>query len=440
VAGRGVRVGERQRLAVRKAAPRADCVPESSWHAVSAWIEWEHTFVSVEANILHADLDAFYASVEQRDDLRLRGRPVIVGGGVVLAASYEAKAYGVRTAMGGAQARRVCPRAVVVEPRFTAYVEASKAVFEVFENTSPLVEGLSIDEAFLDVRGMRRISGSPREIAVRLRREVLERVGLPITVGVARTKFLAKVASGVAKPDGLLVVPPDGELAFLHPLPVERLWGVGQVTAGKLRDRGITTVGEVALHAEEALVSLLGRAAGRHLHALAHNRDPRPVQVGRRRRSIGAQRALGRRWTSPEAIDAAVVGLVDRVTRRLRRARRVCRTVVLRLRFDDYSRATRSHTLAEATAETRAILATARGLLAAAMPMIEAQGITLVGVALSNLQDNTAVQLALPSDRQRASALDTVLDDIRDQFGSNAITRAVLVGRDPGLTMPMLPD
>jgi DNA polymerase-4 len=287
---------------------------------------------------------------------------------------------------------------------------------------------------------MRRISGSPREIAVRLRREVLERVGLPITVGVARTKFLAKVASGVAKPDGLLVVPPDGELAFLHPLPVERLWGVGQVTAGKLRDRGITTVGEVALHAEEALVSLLGRAAGRHLHALAHNRDPRPVQVGRRRRSIGAQRALGRRWTSPEAIDAAVVGLVDRVTRRLRRARRVCRTVVLRLRFDDYSRATRSHTLAEATAETRAILATARGLLAAAMPMIEAQGITLVGVALSNLQDNTAVQLALPSDRQRASALDTVLDDIRDQFGSNAITRAVLVGRDPGLTMPMLPD
>jgi DNA polymerase-4 len=396
--------------------------------------------VSSEANILHADLDAFYASVEQRDDPRLRGRPVIVGGGVVLAASYEAKAYGIRTAMGGGEARRLCPQAVVVDPRFSAYVEASKAVFDVFNDTTPLVEGLSIDEAFLDVRGMRRIAGSPREIAVRLRREVLERVGLPITVGVARTKFLAKVASGVAKPDGLLVVPPDGELAFLHPLPIERLWGVGTVTAGKLRDRGITTVGEVAQLAEDALISLLGRGVGRQLHALAHNRDPRRVQVGRRRRSIGAQRALGRRWKSPEALDAALVGLVDRVTRRLRTARRVCRTVVLRLRFDDFSRATRSHTLAEATDETRTILATARGLLASAMPMIEAQGCTLVGVAVSNLQDNTAVQLALPLERRRATALDAALDELRARFGSDVITRAVLLGRDQGLTMPMLPD
>src|SRR5207244_9315666 len=179
-----------------------------------------------EATILHADLDAFYASVEQRDDARLRGRPVIVGAGVVLAASYEARAYGVRTAMRGARARRMCPRAIVVEPRMSAYADASKAVFEVFEQTTPLVEGLSIDEAFLDVGGLRRVSGTPTEIAVRLRSDVLERVGLPITVGVARTKFLAKVASGVAKPDGLLVVPPDGELAFLHPLPVERLWAV----------------------------------------------------------------------------------------------------------------------------------------------------------------------------------------------------------------------
>ena len=203
--------------------------------------------------------------------------------------------------MGGAQARRLCPQAVVVEPRMSAYSEASKAVYEVFDQTTPLVEGLSIDEAFLDVSGMGRISGSPPCIAARLRREVLERVGLPITVGVARTKFLAKVASGVAKPDGLLVVPPDGELAFLHPLPVERLWGVGAVTARKLHDRGITTVGQVARLAEEALVSLLGRASGRHLHALAHNRDPRAVQVGRRRRSIGAQRALGRTPRSWEA-------------------------------------------------------------------------------------------------------------------------------------------
>jgi DNA polymerase IV len=396
--------------------------------------------VSAEARILHADLDAFYASVEQRDDPSLRGRPVIVGMGVVLAASYEAKAYGVRTAMGGTQARRLCPRAVVVEPRMSAYSEASKAVFDIFRQTTPLVEGLSIDEAFLDVRGLRRISGTPIEIAVRLRREVLERVGLPITVGVARTKFLAKVASGIAKPDGLLVVPPDGELAFLHPLPVERLWGVGPVTAKKLREWGITNVGQVAHLAETALVSILGRAAGRHLHALAHNRDPRPVQVGRRRRSMGAQRALGRSRRSPEALDAVLVGLVDRLTRRLRNARRVCRTVVLRLRFDDFSRATRSHTLTEATAQTQTILATARGLLAAAMPMIDAQGLTLVGVALSNLQDDCAIQLALPFDPQHASALDATLDEVRERFGSTAITRAVLLGRDPGLTVPLLPD
>src|SRR6266496_2836734 len=263
-------------------------------------------FVTKEATILHADVDAFFAAVEQRDDPHLRGRPVIVGAWVVLAASYEAKAHGVRTAMSVARARRLCPRAIVVEPRMSAYAEASKALFRVFEDTTPVVEGLSIDEAFLDVRGMRRLSGSPSEIAARLRRDVLQRVGLKITVGVARTKFLAKVASGVAKPDGLLLVPPNGELAFLHPLPVERLWGVGPVTAGKLRDRGIVTVGEVAELPEATLVSLLGQAAGRHLHALAHNHDPRPVQVGRRRRSMGAQAALGRRPHTPEDVDATL--------------------------------------------------------------------------------------------------------------------------------------
>ena len=396
--------------------------------------------VPAGATILHADLDAFYASVEQRDNPRLRGRPVIVGGGVVLAASYEAKAYGIRTAMGGVQARLLCPRAIVVEPRMSAYAEASKRVFEVFRDTTPLVEGISIDEAFLDVGGLRRISGTPTEIAVRLRAEVLSRVGLPITVGIARTKFLAKVASRVAKPDGLLVVQPDRELAFLHPLPVERLWGVGQVTADKLHGYGVKTVGQVAELTETALMSIVGRAAGRHLHALAHNRDPRPVQVGRRRRSIGGQRALGRRRRSPDAIDAMVVGLVDRLGRRLRAAHRVCRTVVLRLRFDDFSRATRSHTLAESTADTEAILAVTRGLLAAAGPMIAAQGLTLIGVALANLDDDDWVQLALPFDRHDPSALDVTLDHVRDRFGSTAITRAALLGRDPGLTVPLLPD
>jgi DNA polymerase-4 len=397
-------------------------------------------FVSGQATILHADLDAFYASVEQRDDPGLRGRPVIVGGGVVLAASYEAKACGVRTAMGGGRARRLCPEAVVVPPRMSAYSEASKAVFRVFEQTSPLVEGLSIDEAFLDVRGMERIAGTPEEMAARLRDEVLERVGLPITVGVARTKFLAKVASGVAKPDGLLVVPPDGELEFLHPLPVERLWGVGAVTARKLHDFDITTVGEVAEMPEAALVTMLGRGSGRHLHALAHNRDPRPVQRRRRRRSMGAQHALGRRRRSPEDLDAVVVGLVDRLGRRLRAARRVCRTVVLRLRFDDFTRATRSRTVPEATAQTQAILATARELLAAAMPMIEQKGLTLVGVALGNLAGAGSVQLALPAAGARPGGIDATIDQVRDRFGSTAITRAVLIGRDQGVTVPLLPD
>ena len=397
-------------------------------------------FVSSEATILHADLDAFFASVEQRDDPRLRGRPVIVGGGVVLAASYEAKAYGIHSAMGGGQARRLCPQAVVVPPRFSAYSEASKAVYRVFDDTTPLVEGLSIDEAFLDVRGMGRLAGTPAEIAARLKRTVLEQVGLPITVGVARTKFLAKVASGVAKPDGLLVVPPDGELAFLHPLAVERLWGVGPVTADKLRSCGIETVGQVAQMAQPILVALLGQASGRHLHALAHNRDPRPVRVGRRRGSVGAQCALGRSRKTPEAIDADLVALVDRVTRRLRAAGRVGRTVVLRLRFDDYSRATRSHTLPFATAHTQTILATARGLLAIALPLIEQQGLTLVGVAVANLENDVPAQLVLPFDRRGSGALDAALDEVRARFGPAAVTRAVLLGRDDGLSMPLLPD
>jgi DNA polymerase-4 len=321
-----------------------------------------------------------------------------------------------------------------------AYSEASKALFDVFEDATPLVEGLSIDEAFLDVRGLERIAGSPAEIAERLRRDVLARVGLPVSVGVARTKFLAKVASGVAKPDGVIVVPPHAELAFLHPLPVERLWGVGPVTARKLRECGIKTVGEVAQVAEGALVALLGKAGGRHLHALAHNRDLRRVQTGRRRGSIGSQCALGRSRRSPDAADTVLVGLVDRVTRRLRAAGRIGRTVVLRLRFDDFSRATRSHTLPRPTAETQTILATARWLLWGAMPMIHQRGLTLVGVAVANLENAPPVQLGLPFDGRSARDLDAALDEVRERFGSAAITRAVLLGRDTGLVVPLLPD
>ncbi len=395
-------------------------------------------FVPGAATILHADLDSFYASVEQRDEPRLRGRPVIVGAGVVLAASYEAKARGVRTAMGGRSAQRLCPDAVVVSPRMSAYSEASKAVFAVFEDTAPLVEGLSIDEAFLDVRGLDHIAGTPVEIAARLRRRVRDEVGLPITVGVARTKFLAKVASAVAKPDGLLVVEPERELDFLHPLPVEALWGVGRVTGAKLHERGITTVGQVAMLAERELVLMLGRASGRHLHALAHNYDPRPVQRRQRRRSIGAQRALGRRRRSPQELAGVLIALVDRTSRRLRAAKRVCRTVVLRMRFEDFSRATRSYSLQDATDQTPAILHAATGLLRASRPMIERRGLTLLGIALTNLSDAGAVQLVLPFDRVRD--LDTVVDRVRDRFGSAAITRGVLVGRDPGVVVPLLPD
>jgi DNA polymerase-4 len=397
-------------------------------------------FVAGAATILHADLDAFFASVEQRDDPRLRGRPVIVGAGVVLAASYEAKACGVRTAMSGRRALRHCPQAIVVRPRMSAYAEASKAVFRVFEDTTPLVEGLSIDEAFLDTRGMKRLAGAPAEIAARLRCDVRERVGLPITVGVARTKFLAKVASAVAKPDGLLVVPPDRELAFLHPLPVERLWGVGPVTAGRLHRLGITTVAQVAAFPEAVLVTVLGRAAGRHLHALAHNRDPRPVGRRRRRRSIGSQRALGRRPRSAEELDAVLIGLADRVTRRMRAAGRRGRTVVLRLRFDDFSRATRSHTMLRPTAETQSILAAARDLLGAASPEIGRRGLTLIGIAVTNLGDERALQEELPLWAPGWSALDAALDEVRDRYGADAIKRGVLLGRDPGITMPLLPD
>ena len=397
-------------------------------------------FVGTGATILHADLDAFYASVEQRDDPRLRGRPVIVGGGVVLAASYEAKRLGVRTAMGGKQARMVCPQAIVVHPRFSAYTEASKAVFEIFRDTTPLVEGLSIDEAFLDVGGLLRISGTPPEIAARLRRRVLAEVGLPITVGVARTKFLAKVASGVGKPDGLLVVPPDCELEFLHALPVTRLWGVGEVTAEKLEKRGLTTVGDVARLAPAALIAMLGKASGRHLHALAHNRDPRPVQVGKRRGSIGSQHALGRSRKTPEEIDAVVIGIVDRVTRRMRTADRVGRTVVLRLRYDDFRRATRSHTLQEPTAQTQVVLATVRALVERELPDIARRGLTLVGVSVANLENSGSTQLALPYDRHDLIALDGAVDHVRDKYGSKALTRGVLLGRDTGMQMPMLPD
>ncbi|WP_028643857.1 DNA polymerase IV [Nocardioides sp. URHA0020] len=400
---------------------------------------------SETASILHADLDSFFASVEQRDDLRLRGRPVIVGGGVVLAASYEAKAYGVKSAMGGRQAQRLCPDAIVVPPRFAAYVEASRAVFEIFDDTTPLVEGLSIDEAFLDVGGLRRLVGDPETIGALLRRRVRDEVGLPISVGIARTKYLAKVASAVCKPDGLLLVAPDREREFLHPLPVERLWGVGAITAGKLHADGIRTIGELARREEAELSTAVGKAAGRHLWALANLRDPRPVEVGRRRSSIGSQSAIGRagQRKSRQDLDALLAGLVDRVARRLRDGERIGRTFTLRLRFDDFERATRSSTIPRSTASTVTWLETGRQLLDAAWPLIEERGCTLLGITISGLGDASGEeQLELPLFAAEAAAgsLDVALDRVRDRFGSSSVRRAVLVGRHVGLEMPTLPD
>jgi len=393
-----------------------------------------------DASILHADLDSFYASVEQRDDPALRGKPVIVGGGVVLAASYEAKAFGVRTPMPGHEARALCPKAIVVRPRFDAYMDASKAVFEIFRDTTPVVEGISVDEAFLDVGGLKRISGTPDQIGAELRRRIRDEVGLPITVGGARSKFLAKVASAVGKPDGLLIVEPGTELSFLHPLPVRRLWGVGPVTEAKLHDAGVTTVGEIAGLGVRALRSIVGPGAGRHLFALSLAQDPRRVETGKRRSSIGSQRALGRRPKSESDLEATIVAIVERLGKRLRTAERVCRTVVLRLRFDDFARATRSRTLIEATDRTDVIMVAARGLLADAMPLIRDRGCTLVGLSLTNLDDHDSIQLTLPFEPDHGEALDNTMDQLRDRFGRDSVTRAVLIGRNHGDDAPMLPD
>ncbi|HEX6117088.1 MAG TPA: DNA polymerase IV [Solirubrobacterales bacterium] len=394
--------------------------------------------MSGEATILHADADAFFASVEQRDDPSLRGRPVAVGGGIVTAASYEARAHGVSAPMGGAKARRLCPGLITVKPRWEAYVEASRDLFRVFRDTAPEVEGLSLEEAFLDVRGLERISGTPVEIAESLRAEVRERVGLPLSVGIARTKFLAKMASREAKPDGLLRIPPDRELAFLHPMRVEKLWGVGPATAAKLHAAGIETVAQIAALAEGELVAILGRASGRHVHGLARNRDRRRVRTHRRRRTIGTQSAFGLSRLPEESIDTTLIGIAERVGRRMRASGLGGRTVILRMRFGDYNRATRSRTLREPTSSTRVLLATLRELVAEAMPVIRRRGLTMLGITVANLTGGAGVQLELPFERPGAE-LDAALDELRERYGPRAIVRGSLLGRDPGIAAWLLP-
>jgi DNA polymerase-4 len=387
-----------------------------------------------EGTILHADADAFFAAVEQRDDPKLRDRPVAVGVGVVMAASYEARAYGVHGGMGGTRARRLCPGLVAVPPRFSAYTEASRALFGLFRETSPLVEGLSLEEAFIDVRGLERIKGTPLEIAARLRRDVRERIGLAVTIGVGSTRMVAKMASRTAKPDGLLAVPAVHELAFLHSLPVEQLWGVGPSMAAKLHARGLRTVAELARAGEEDLMAAVGASAGRWLAAVARNRETRRVRSSPGRRSFGSQSAMGRSRRTAEEVDARLAALVDRVTRRMRAAGRIGRTVVLRLRFRDFSRATRSRTLAQATAGSATILVAARSLLDEARPTIARRGLTLIGVTVTNLSPvGSGVQLELPYGSPNRGSLDAALDEVRDRYGPEAIKRAASLRAGPEL-------
>lgn len=396
--------------------------------------------------ILHADLDAFYASVEQRDDPSLAGLPLIVGKGVVLACSYEAKARGVRTAMGVNQALRACPEARVVPPRMAAYSVASADVYEIFASFSPVVEGLSIDEAFLDVEGLEGISGGPVETARKLRVQVREEAGLAISVGLARTKFLAKIASAQAKPDGLLAVGPDRERDFLHPLPIEVVWGVGRVTSSRLRGIGIETVGDLARCDPVRLAGVIGRSSAERLIDLANNLDPRPVRKRDPRKSFGAQSAFPAGSLAPDAVGATLASLVDRAAGRLRASDQTTRTVTVGVRFEDMSRATRSKTFETPVDRTDLLLEAARELLEAAASG-EIERLSLVGVSLGGLEDGSAVQLALPindgsgvRDPEDAGALDQALDALRDRFGADAVTRASLVEReDPGAT-PVLPD
>jgi DNA polymerase-4 len=348
----------------------------------------------VSATILHADLDAFFASVEQRDDPSLCGKPVAVGGGVVMAASYEARAYGVRSAMGGREARRLCPHLTVVHGRWEAYSEASRAVRAVFDATGARVSPVSVDEAFLDARDL---DVPARAVAERIRREVRDQVGLPITVGVARTRLLAKMAGNAAKPDGLKVVAPEDEDAFWLPLGLEALWGLGPSSARKLHARGLRTIRDLTELGEPEFVAILGKGPGRSVHYLVANRATRPRPATRRGRvSFGAQSALGRPRRAPDELDEALTRVTDRVTSRMAKRARVGRTVVLRLRFGDYSRATRSCTLPRATAEAPTILTALRALLADAAPEVRRLGLTLVGVTVTNLDgEPDAGQLSL---------------------------------------------
>jgi DNA polymerase IV len=386
------------------------------------------------AAILHADLDAFYASVEQLLDPSLRGRPIAVGGGVVLAASYEARAFGVRSGMPGRRARELCPELTFVSGHFTEYQRLGDAAIQVLGDYTPLVERISIDEAFADVVGSIHLFGPPVDIAKTIRRRVREELGLPISIGVARTKHLAKIASQVAKPDGLVVVNPEIEPDFLHDLPVELMWGVGPVTKARLAENGVLTIGQLARLPRGSLEPLLGEAVGQKLAALAWNRDPREIQTHRRARSAGAQSALGKKPAAVAVFRPTLRHLADRVGSRLRAKYRLGRTVSVRVRFADLRSVTRSITLPAPISATATLAEIAEDLVRDALAdHPDEQTISLLAISVSNLEDHSAVQLEFPlgleDEARRPGAkkgmarlvVDHAVDKVRDRFGWEAI-------------------
>jgi DNA polymerase-4 len=396
----------------------------------------------IDAAILHVDLDAFYASVEMLDDPTLRGRPVVVGGlgarGVVAAASYEARAFGVRSAIPMGRARRACPQAVFLSPRFDRYSEKSREVMAILESVTPLVEQLSIDEAFLDVRGARRLLGTGTEIAQDIRTRVHAEAGLVVSVGVATTKFLAKLASDLSKPDGLLAVAPGTERAFLAPLPVSRLWGVGPATFAKLDRMGVHTIGELAELPESALIASLGSSLGQRLLALAHNDDPRAVVPERDAKSIGAEETFPVDLHERAACEREVVRLVDRATSRLRGSGLQARTLTVKIRYGNFETKTRARTVPGPADVSTVFLATARELLDA---LDCERGVRLLGVSLSQLSPAAAAQGVLALDDgaanddarvERRAAVERAMDEVRDRFGSRSVGPASLAehGRD----------
>src|SRR5436305_1768040 len=386
------------------------------------------------ATILHADLDAFYASVEQLLEPTLRSKPIAVGGGVVLAASYEAKAFGVRSGMPGRQARELCPQLTFVSGHFKDYQRLGDAAIKVVNDFTPLVERISIDEAFADVAGCTHLFGPPAEIARAIRHRVRAELGLPISVGVARTKHLAKIASQVAKPDGLVVVDPDTELEFLHHLPVDLMWGVGPATKARLAEIGVETIGQLAKTPEWSLERLLGSAAGEKLAALACNRDPREIKTHRRARSAGAQSAIGRKPAEPRVFRPTLFHLADRVAARLRAKSRPGRTVTVRVRFADLRAVTRSVTLDAPISATVILAELAEELVRAVLAdHPDEKFISLLTISVSHLEEHWDLELELPLGlqdemRRRGTktgmarwAADCAVDKIRNRFGWDAI-------------------